>query len=81
MCDAVWTGASYCASRPCNDNGLCVNNLQDSMYECHCNAAWTGSTCEQGTEDILLCIIYFMSSFICQYLPQAAAAALSKALA
>lgn len=35
-----------CQSRPCQNNGTCINNGQG--YQCKCLPGWTGHMCGQG---------------------------------
>ena len=35
-----------CASSPCMNDGICIDQLAD--YSCECKDAWTGKNCENG---------------------------------
>ena len=50
----------FCASNPCQNGGTCDNNFDGTDYECVCDGAWKGKSCEieivQG--------IHFIKKFI-----------------
>ena len=49
-----------CASRPCQNNGVCVNEV--NFYVCACVAGWTGVNCETSKKSfnsVLMLRSYF----------------------
>lgn len=41
------SGYSYCASSPCQQGGICIDNL--NTYVCLCGPGYSGMNCELGT--------------------------------
>ncbi|XP_041807417.1 protein HEG [Chelmon rostratus] len=39
-----------CVSNPCMNGGMCVSD-KEHQYTCHCQQAWTGTTCNQDVDE------------------------------
>ena len=36
----------FCAAKPCQNGGICDNNIDGTGYECVCEGAYQGKDCE-----------------------------------
>eukprot|EP00058_Branchiostoma_floridae_P028281 XP_002613772.1 hypothetical protein BRAFLDRAFT_85313 [Branchiostoma floridae] len=43
---APYKNPDYCAKKPCQHGGHCVN--KDGGYKCTCSPGWTGQNCQEG---------------------------------